>query len=649
MSVCNFTKIISPTTCLGDSLATFNANFSALDEGLCNIPNIVPGTGINISSETNEQDRSIVNISAKNSFVYGTNFEYKSYVTTVDYVLPDGTSVQSSVFPYQLSPNPLATFSTISLTEAYPEVTLFWTADGSDNTTVYATNSGTSLQFNGPVTSMLRSNDTLYVGGEFTTVNGTACRKFAAINLIGGVCDTNGLEYVGSYINNPFSSNGLDLGDTGTINAIVSYLDFLAIGGSFGAPTNILRGRGLVIKNQSTGDFYPFYVNGTVNSLVIKDEGADVYLYVGGDFNYINYGFQGASVISGLRVPTNGLAKISLTLIQDGFATSSIEKDFSSAVSAALNDTAIINSIAVKGTAIYIGGDFFVKSGNNILCRSLACITDSGSIVTNWNPIVGGIIYTLAIDGSYLYCGGQFNSYYTTDQYYTAPRSASTFYNAIAFQLTDPTAPSILDTWKPNINGAVTKFAFHDASAGTYVYCYGRFTVVNGNNVGYITALQKAYKDSFISSTADSVPWNVKLQNGSSLINNALLRYNNSVIIGGNFLSTNNQSRNYLARVNGVQETILTSTLSSVMFDFGAQVCSNGAGLIENHNTTFVSVTAYPGLYGTVNETTFTNIFKGFNGYSAGELVKFFIKRKSSNETFKKNINVLGWKINFNR
>ena len=496
---------------------------------------------------------------------------------------------------------------------------------------------------------MLRSGVTLYVGGEFTTVNGSACKKFAAINLIGGACDTNGLQYVGSFISNPFVTINADLGDTGTVNAIATYGNFLAIGGSFGAPTNILRGRGLVIKDQSTGALYPFYVNGTVNSLVVKDEGADVYLYVGGDFDYINYGFQGASTISGLRVSTNGLTKISLTLIADGFANSSIDADFSSMVAAMFNDIAVVNSIAVKGTAIYVGGDFHVKSGATLLCRGLACIAANGTLVATWSPVVGGTINTLAIDGDYLYCGGQFRSYHTAAQFYTAPRPASDFYNAMAFQLTVPTAPLILDTWKPVINGPVSKFAFHDAVASSYVYCYGSFTIVNGKNVGYVAALQKAYKDSFISSTADSVFWNVKLQNGPSLINNALERYGNSIIVGGNFLSTNNQARNYLARVNGVGETLLTTVqLSSVMFDFGAQVCSGGAALMMDY-TNFVSATAYPGPYGTVNETTFPIISRGFTGYSAGELVKFFIKRKSTNETFKKNINVLGWKINFNR
>ena len=48
MSVCNYTQLVSPNTCLGDSLATFNANFSALDEGLCNVPDVHPGVGTSV-------------------------------------------------------------------------------------------------------------------------------------------------------------------------------------------------------------------------------------------------------------------------------------------------------------------------------------------------------------------------------------------------------------------------------------------------------------------------------------------------------------------------------------------------------------------------------------------------------------------------
>ena len=647
MSVCNYTEPVSPTTCLGDSLATFNANFSALDEELCSLSNILPGPGISILSTTTEQRQNVKTISAKNSFVYTTNFEYKNYVTATDYPLIDGTTVQASTFPYQLSPNPCAAFSTVALSERPPEVTLFWTASGSDNTTVYATNSGSSLQINGPVTSLKLVGNTLYIGGEFTSINNVDCKKFGSINLIGGYCDSTS-GYVGSFIEAPFTTINSDLGNYGTINTIEEYGDLLIVGGSFGAKNNTLRGRGVVIKNKTTGVFYPFYVNGTVNCLTIKDEGTDVFLYVGGNFDYINYGFQGASVISGNRIVSNGLAKISLTLINDGFANNSINSDFSFAVTSSLKNFAVINSLVIKNNTLFIGGDFIIKAGPELKCKNLAGLNFDGTVLSTWSPIIEGTVNTLAIDGDYLYCGGDFDSFYTASEFYEVPRSHSPFYNALAFKISTPTLPEILRNWKPNINGPVCAFTFHDSTVGSYVYCYGRFTVANGNNTGYAAAFKKAYKDLSVSTTADSAYWNIKLQSGPSLINNALVRFGDSIIIGGGFNTLNNNNRNYLARVNGVGQSLLNSiNLSSVVFDIGASICSAGTTLTTNY-TNFVSVTAYPGPYGTINETTFPVISQGFAGYSTGELIKFFVKRKSLTETFRRNIHVLGCKINFN-
>lgn len=647
MSVCNFTQLVSPNTCLGDSLATFNANFSALDEGLCNVPDVHPGVGTSVHLEISEQSHSAIEVSTKNSFVYNTSFDYKSVATSSTIPLNDGTTTPVTTFPFLSTigdPAPFATFSTAALTDAVPKVTLFWTASGSDNLTVYATNSSMSpsdegpIHFNGPVTALLSSGNVLYVGGEFTTVGGVDCKKFCALNLTSGITHPT-LGATGTLVGNPLSASG-DLGLTGTIQAIAEYNDLLIVGGSF---QSLAKGRGLTILDRSTGNVYPFYVNGTVNDLAIV--GTD--LYVGGTFDYINYLAQSVSVISGLRVYTNGLIKISLsTLI--GFPNSSIDKNFATTVMSLFTGPATINAFAQKSGVIYIGGSFDIAGGSTLTAKGLAILNTDGTQNPSWKPIVGGDVFTMSVDGDYLYVGGAFKTIHSSSQFYSNPRtndSSTLAYNAICFKTTAATNPVLESNWKPNFNGPVTKFAFHNDAFNSYVYCYGRFTKVNNIAAGCVAAIQKSYNNVV---EANELIWKVSLQSGPQLINQCLVRYGNSVVIGGSFVKVNSSDRFYLARVNGVDETLSTVSLSSVVWDFGAQVCSTGMNLAMDF-TNYISVSSFPSVYGTVNQTTVLADFETFAGYLEGDLVKFFVRRPGFVDSFSKPVHVLGWKVDFNR
>lgn len=646
MSVCNYTQLVSPNTCLGDSLATFNANFSALDEGLCDIPDVLPGVGIVTDFEVSEQNHSAIRVSTKNSFVYDVNFDYKTVATDSLITLADGTTTPVTTFPYVSTvggAQPLAVFSTASLTDATPKVTLFWTASGSDNLTVYATNSSSSpsdegpIHFNGPITSLLSSGNVLYVGGEFTTVGGVDCKKFCALNISGGAVHPT-LGAVGSLIGNPLSAYG-DMGTTGTIQAIAESGDLLIVAGSF---ESVAKGKGLTILDRSTNIVYPFYVNGVVNDLLVV--GTD--LYVGGTFDYINYLAQSVSVISGLRIYTNGLIKISLsTLI--GFPNSSIDLSFANTIRGLFSGPSTINTFAQKSGTVYIGGSFSIGSVSNLTARGLAVLNSDGSQDLSWKPIVGGDVYTMSTDGDYLYVGGDFNTIHTSSQFYSNPRindDSTKAYNAICFSTLASTSPTLESNWKPNFNGPVTKFAFHDSIYNTYVYCYGRFTKVNNSSAGYAAALQKSYNNVV---EAASLLWNVSLESGSVLINQGLSRFANSVIIGGTFIKVNSSDRFYLARVNGIDESLSTIALSSVNWQVGAQVCSPGMSLSMDF-TNYIGASSFPGPYGTVNQTTVLADFETFPGYLAGDLVKFFVRRNSPSDTFFRPAHVLGWKVDFN-
>ena len=657
MSICNYTQLVSPNVCLGDSLATFNANFSALDEGLCRVQDIEQGVGVEAVSQITEQDYNVVVISNKNSFAFGKDFDFCSTNTeTAKILLKDGTTVSVTTFPYvsaltalNVQEDPYATFSTISLTNNIPKVSLFWTASGSVDTTLYATNSSSpfspsTIEFNGPVVSLLSSENILYVGGEFTSVGGVECKKICAINLYGGN-DMGATGVTGSLLPNPLSNKGAgDLESYGSVNVIKEYKTetehYIIVGGSF---QSLGRGRGLSIYNNITKDVYPFYVNGIVHDLeIIGSE-----LYVSGKFDYINYAAQSVSVVSGLRVYCNGLAKISLSKMER-FPNSSIDRTFANNVVALFaTKSAAVNCLATKGGVLYAGGSFEVKYGNSLNAKNLVSVNSDGTQNINWKPVLIGEAYAMEVDGDYLYVGGNIKHCYTVAQYYDRPRPTSgryEAYNAICFKASSALTPVLEFNWKPRFNGTVTSMAFHDDDYGSYVYCVGSFTQVNEQAANHIAAIEKSYENN---SKGEYIVWRNHLEKAPPLVNHGIVRFEDSIVVGGNFTNVNNEKRSYLARLTQVDKSLSAVPLSAVKWEIGTQLCSQGAPFSKSF-TNYITTSAYFADFGYINETVLKIDSDALKGYSAGELLRFFVKRPVASDNSCIPAYVLGWKVDFN-
>jgi hypothetical protein len=662
MSVCNFTQQVGANQCIGDSLVTFNTNFSALDQGLCEVPSVIAGLGTMIEESITEQQRHEVQISTKNSFTWQTDFESTSIASPSTISLLDGTSVKVTTFPYVSStsdPKPLATFSTICLTDRIPQVTLLWTASGVDGMTVYALNSASSVSSRGPiwfdntVNSLLVDGTDLYVGGEFLEIGGTVSRKFGVISLSAGAVEPL-LSATGSYISNPFSTGG-DLGPLGSVDTIASNSTFLIVGGSFQGG---FKGRGLCLYNKSTGVSYPFYVNGSVNSVQIIGN----YLFVGGAFDYVNYGTQSASVVSGLRLTSNGLFRIDLTTVVSNPIASLSD------ISSIFSGPCTINSIAYSGTKIFVGGQFKINTNTTLTCQNLCCIDENGVRLAAWKPIINGPVYTLTVDDTtsdggsiYLYVGGEFSRCFTDSEFNSNPRdngAQTVYYNAVSYKI-QTNSLLIQPVWKPKFNGPVTSFVTQDQDTNSEIYCYGRFTRINDEHQSYLCSVKKT---SFTSdtSTGEYVYWKPTIQNGPSLINSSLTKYQNSVLVGGNFSKVNNNFRYNLAMISDVEGGISTVPLSSVSWDFGGKLVSQGTDYnFDFANTEVVRVSAYPAQYGIINYTTFASLSTDFKGNKEGQIVRFFVKRPgnslaegslaATNDEMLIPIHVLGWKTDFNQ
>ena len=678
MSNHHYTQLVTPNTCIGDSLATFNSNFSALDEALYRQPNMVAGRGATAIQLTTEQRANFTQINTSNSFIYNTRFDSTANGAVVaSPLLSDGSALNSVAFPY-VSPtagllNPTASFTVVSPTNVPPKVTIYWMAAGSeDRLGIYSTNRTTTLStdlgfeggFNGPVRSLMRVGELLYVGGEFTSVGGIPLKKFCILNLQGGTDDGSIVGSIGSIagIPNLYDSYSLSsfngFGDVGSINAMAAYGDLVVFGGSYQSVKNSVGslnrnlGRGLTLWDKNKGYVFPFYVNGEVNALQIEGN----YLYVGGTFDYINYGSQSASVVSGARVYTNGLARITLNLIQTA-PNKSINIEWCNNVMRSFDRNVTINAMTARPLgAIYIGGKFKARQGNNLAGVNLAILNSSGTTSRTWQPVVEGEVNALAVNGNYLYVGGKFNSFTTVTNYEASPRQMEEYNNVLGFEVNnDPLNPRLEPKWKPKINGSVNGFYFHENGLTEYVYCYGNFTNINDVDVQYIGATPKCLNDSDnVDFGQTPVKWSPYLDCPFALGHQSLIRYNNSLVIGGNFRKINKAERNYFARITGPYEDIgvnITSSTAYLAWNLGAQTCIPGSNLSLNI-TNYTGVTATPMEFGRLNQTTFPAEYtkEVLKNYPEGTLLRFCIQRQSVPADTLINLNAyfVGWKLDFN-
>lgn len=653
MSQCYYTNLIRASDCIGDSLQTINDNFTKLDQNLCDVPQVLPGNGTAIQNNLTEQERYTTSIHTTNSIVYKTAFESLNVASLQNLALGDGTTVQTTLFPYEGvvgGPKPYATFTTTTLANSLPKVTLYWLASGVDNTTVVATNSGASVSnkgsiwFNDSVTALKQVGNLLYIGGKFTEVGGTDCRKFCSIDLTGGSVHST-LSAVGSLSSTPFGA--LDLGTVGTVNAIevgtVGVSNVIAIGGSF---QSALKGRGLSILAGTQN--FPFYVNGTVNALALSGD----QLVVGGDFNYINYGASSASVESGRRVLCRGFVRVDLTtLIAVGNGDQAMTP-----LCPIFSGKVLINTLTTKDNILYAGGVFQIKSGEQIVCQNACAMRIDGSRVQTWNPILDGPVHTLVVDdqtlisgnGVHLFIGGQFSRYYTNSTFYLTPRpvnSDSEVFNACVVRIDQ--FYNLNNSWKPRFNGPVSKIALNDNLSSGSVYCYGKFSAVNDESCSFVCNVSKQ------AGAALNKFWKPSLETPPDFISNALLHDGHVVTVGGNFSKVNNTIRYHLARITDIDNTTYpVPSLSSINWELGAQVGGFGLPFQITSNTPMVSSISYPYSFGILNETTFPQILPTFNGLSEGQLVRFFVRRTGNNGTnddsLKVSANVVGYKIDFN-
>lgn len=669
MSVCNITKQILSNECIGDSLRTINTNFSALDTAICSAPYLVGSSNTNVTQQIDFLTRRFLEIDIPSQPTYFDKFSStSSSVVLTSVELSDNTKIQCYEFPYSndvLATKPIGTFEAlVSETAGKPELTLFWFASGNDNTTAYSLNSSIDsfqrglVYPNGEVKCFLQNENRLYIGGSFDTIGEVRQPKSAIINLNGGI-EHPAYGKTGSLATNPLSSYFGEL-DKGSINCIKSFTQnnqtLVVYGGDFRSES---LGKGLFIYNETTYSVFPFYFNGIIKDVLI-DEGQNI--YVVGQFDFYNYGYQAAQQTSTQRIYCNNIAKIK-TGTQ--FDINSIDRSFAENVSNVFQSSIELNCLERYANNIYVGGNFEVlNSDSRTIHKNLAVISAAGRLIPEWKFITNGTIHTLLIDDTTLYVGGNFTVFASFDDYYDLNNIRSEYNKSLylgALDLKNPATPVIIPDWKPKFDGPVHHLTTKNSSPNSFVVATGAFNQVNSQDANYIACLTKAidifgeYTSSFV------VDWSSGLDGFCSPESKALLYElgGDSLFIGGTFRQISGIPRYYYAKIS-VPTTKTNPNNMPLSIDFGGQVLTANHQLAFNYDgVSSVRKTTQSGLWKTINKTTFPLLETDFDNIKKSNLCRFFIRRpgnsnqigqfQSTDDIQQNSIYILGWSINYKK
>ena len=332
-----------------------------------------------------------------------------------------------------------------------------------------------------------RTRKKVYIGGDFTTVQGVAIPGLAATNFYTGDPDAAW---------NPSPAGG-------TVNALAlsSEGSGLYVGGAFTAMGGVARS-GLAALNAVSGAldgaWKPSPGGGAVEALALTGSR----LLVGGAFTTVGTSTR------------NRLAAVDAV---SGALDSTWKPSANGAVHAL--------ALSADGTRLYAGGAFTTINGSTR--KRLAALSTSGSGAADgtWKPAAGADVFGLSLsaDGARLYAAGAFTKIGSTGRNYLAALST--------------TGSGALASWNPDAGQPASTVVV----SGSSVFAGGSFTTVNGvarGNLAALDATTGALDTGFVADASSTVEALVPSADGSKLY------------VGGLFKTLNGFSRSRLAKLD---------------------------------------------------------------------------------------------------
>ena len=329
-----------------------------------------------------------------------------------------------------------------------------------------------------------------YIGGTFTRYNGISSPSIRKI-LPNGEIDSTFATNMGSGFN-------------GSVTSIVISGANLYVGGAFTTFNGITNNARYIAKLTTAGVFDTAFsnnldtltgfpgtssgFNNVVNSIAVS--GTD--LYVGGFF----------TSFKGIANSAKYIAKLSTAGVFDTAFSDNLDVVSGTKATTSGFDTAV-ESIAVSGTSLYVGGSFTTFKGTTSNARYIAKLSTAGVFDTafsdNLDVVSGtksstsgfnGGVYSVAVSGASLYVGGVFNAFneiFYNANYIAKLSTAGVFDTAFSDNL------DVVSGTKATTSGFSSQLTSIVLS-GTDLYVGGTFTTFKNNsfNANYIAKLTTA-------------------------------------------------------------------------------------------------------------------------------------------------------------
>lgn len=343
----------------------------------------------------------------------------------------------------------------------------------------------------GTVTAVVRSGNTIFVGGAFANI-GPCTGSGVPLDICSGAVPSRYAKVIGTVRSvAPDGMGGWYIGGS-----------FSAVGGQ--ARRNLAH----ILAGGRVAPWAP-NPDGIVWALAVKGG----VVYAGGGFGTI--GNRRRNLVAALDGRTGRVTD------WDPQADTAVPNDY----------VVFVRSIAIHGTTVYIGGQFTHMGSEQR--RNLAALDMRTARVTPWNPTIGGIVHAIAVDERFVYVGGHVWS--VAGQLRNGLAAIDVRTGALESWDLHPVRPDF-PWYQPPIVSAL-------ALRGGVLYAAGCFETIGGQVRHGLAAIN--------TSTGALLPWAPGPAGGSPYTYvNTLLVVGSSVYIGGNFTSVGGAERNKLAEVD---------------------------------------------------------------------------------------------------
>lgn len=234
------------------------------------------------------------------------------------------------------------------------------------------------------VNVLLQTASTIYLGGSFTSLNGSSQRNCAgAVDAVTGQV----LDW------HPNVAQRLDGALGPTVDEMVLVGSQVYVGGWFTHVNVEDRFHAAAIDDQGMLTDWAPNVDGPVNA--VKVAGSSVYL--GGSFTKAN--------VTRLVPASGGVSRSNAAAFDP---VTGLAKPWDPSFNGAVRD------LLVSGSTVYVVGDFtyvhFGQGGSAVMRNRAAAVDATSGVANTWNPNLDADVATLDMSGSTVYLGGEFTS-----------------------------------------------------------------------------------------------------------------------------------------------------------------------------------------------------------------------------------------------